>query len=88
MPEETDVLPDSKGRDDTDLQTLARVTVNLVRPAQVGLKELMEHTGLSKTDVINRALQLYADLQREMDAGGGVYVRPNGSRELERLRIY
>jgi hypothetical protein len=71
-----------------DVQTLERVTVNLTPRSHRALTELMESVGLSKTDIINRALQLYADLQRALDGDGAVYVREGSQGELERIRFY
>lgn len=83
-----DVETLEKGLSERDLKALARVTVNLVRPAQTSLMQLMELTGLSKTDLVNRALQIYGDLQRTMSAGGAVYVQEQPKADLERIRLY
>lgn len=67
---------------------LERVTVNLTYRTSQALQLLMKLTGASKTDAINRALQLSAFLE-EIDANGGaVYVREGGKdSELQRLRL-
>ena len=83
-----DVETLEKGLSEKDLKALERVTVNLVRPAQASLKLLMELTGLSKTDLVNRALQIYGDLQQTISAGGAVYVQEKPKADLERIRLY
>ncbi len=45
------------------------VRVPLVEKAVVALDQVQQATGLSRTDIINRAIQLYAHVQVELDAG-------------------
>jgi hypothetical protein len=45
-------------------------------------------TGESKTDTINRAVQVYELVEEIMKAGGALYIRPHAEAELERLRIF
>ena len=59
---------------------LERVTVNLTPRSSKALEQAAELTGDSKTDIVNRALQLY-----EFD--GHVYVRTGPDGDLERLRL-
>lgn len=58
-----------------------RVTVNLSARAAAAVAEIWELTGDSKTEAINKALQLYAIVQRAQQAGGGLWVQngPSGS---------
>lgn len=67
--------------------SLERVTVNLTSRSVAALEALVALSGDTKTDAINKALQIYAYLQQHMDGGGKVYVREPGSDELERLRF-
>ena len=64
-----------------------RVTVNLTTKAKDALYEVSHHTDDTKTDTINRALVIYAYLERIMREGGKVYVREAGSEDLERVRF-
>lgn len=66
---------------------LEKVTVNLTSRSVDALQKTIAETGESKTDVINKAVQLYAYIQAHIDAGGLFYVRDPGTAELERLRI-
>lgn len=52
-----------------------RYSVTLVPPAVQAVTELTESTGLSKADVINRAVQIYAFLNAQMRDGAEVLLR-------------
>ncbi|MFE2392233.1 hypothetical protein ACFXC0_26255 [Streptomyces althioticus] len=63
-----------------------RYSVTLVPPAVEAINKLVEATGLTKTDVINRAVQIYAFLEERMGEGNEVVLRsPEG--EYERVHI-
>jgi hypothetical protein len=64
-----------------------RVTVNLTEKTARALAEAVEITSDSKTDAINKALQMYALLQRVQEAGGAIYLREKDGAEIERLRM-
>lgn len=67
---------------------LTRTTVNLIRRSVDALDELHASLDLSKTDIINRSIQVYRFLQELMDENGGssiVVVRKDGS--VERIHI-
>jgi len=67
---------------------LERITVNLVARAARALQRVAELTGDSRTDSINRAIQVYAYVV-EIDANGGaVYVRESEGSELQRLKMF
>jgi len=67
---------------------LERLTVNLTGRASRALDSAMEITGDTKTDAVNRALQIYAYMERIVSQGGSVYVREDGSSELERIKLF
>jgi hypothetical protein len=67
---------------------LERVTVNLIARAARALQEVAELTGDSKTDNINRAIQVYAYLEAISQRGGAIYVRESADAELERVKIF
>jgi hypothetical protein len=71
---------------DTAPNGLNRVTVNLIPKAWDAVSETAERLQLSRTDVINRALQAYAWLEEEGAAGAEVFVRSKGG-ELERVKF-
>lgn len=68
--------------------SLERVTVNLTARASRALYLATELAGGTKTDTINRALQIYAYMQQVTADGGSVYLRESPDSELERLRIF
>lgn len=76
------------GRGRGDGGVLERVTVNLTARAARALELATKLTGDSKTDTINRALQIYAFLEETSAEGGAIYVREGKGTELERLRIF
>ncbi|GHC78186.1 hypothetical protein GCM10007079_15900 [Nocardiopsis terrae] len=66
----------------------ARVTVNLTARSTKALEEAVATTGDTQTDVINRALQVYAYLESVMAQGDRVYVENAERQERERLRFF
>jgi hypothetical protein len=66
---------------------LERITVNLTSRSSAALVLAVELSGDTKTDTINRALQIYAYLEQVIRDGGSVHVREQNGAELERLRI-
>jgi hypothetical protein len=67
---------------------LERITVNLTPRSRQALAEATARTGDSKTDTVNRALQIYNYLEELWRNDGAVYVRPQPGGELERLRVF
>lgn len=67
---------------------LERVTFNLVPRASRALQMLSALTGDSKTDSINRAIQVYAYLEEVGSRGGAVYVREGKDSELQLLKTF
>lgn len=66
---------------------LQRITVNLTARSSAALDLAVEVTGDTKTDTINRAIQIYAYLEEVIRAGGSIHVRESAGAELERLKI-
>jgi hypothetical protein len=67
---------------------LERITVNVTRRASRALELATKLTGDSKTDTVNRALQVYAYVEQVTAEGGSVYVRPAVGAELELLKVF
>jgi hypothetical protein len=67
---------------------LERVTVNLTARASRALEIATGLTGETKTDAINRALQIYAFLEQVTADGGSVYAREAADAEMERLKLF
>jgi len=60
------------------MSDLERVTVSLIPRASAALAAARTLTGGSKTDTVNRALQLYAYAEQVTAAGGRLLVEQNG----------
>jgi hypothetical protein len=86
MPRST--APSGRADSTTGRGSLERVTVNLTPRSVKALDEVVTITQDTKTDVINRALQVYAYLEKIMKDGGTVYLREAESPDLERLKFF
>jgi hypothetical protein len=67
--------------------SLKRITVNLIPRGWEALEQLEKLTGDSKTDIINRALQIYCYLLETTEGGGEVRVREPEDSEPQRVKI-
>jgi hypothetical protein len=65
-----------------------RVTVNLIPRAAQALHEVSDLTGDSKTDSINRALQVYNYLMTITESGGEILVREPGDSDPRVLKMF
>lgn len=63
-----------------------RFTVTLIATAAQAVATLMQLTGLSKTDVINRGVQVYAFLAQQMAEGKEILLRDEEG-NTERVHI-
>ncbi|MGW6403281.1 hypothetical protein [Streptomyces sp. NPDC055134] len=63
-----------------------RFTVTLIAAAVQAVTTLMRITGLSKTDAINRSVQVYAFIAEQMEDGKEVFLRDEQG-NLERVHI-
>jgi hypothetical protein len=64
-----------------------RVTVNLTARSSAALELAAALTGDTRTDTINRALQVYAYLEQLVEGGGSVHVRQSDDAEPELVRF-
>jgi hypothetical protein len=63
-----------------------RITVDLTPRTVEALDRLVDGTGLSKTDLVNRAVQLYAYIDGATESGAKVIVQwPSGDAEAVRF---
>lgn len=63
-----------------------RITVGLLPRVAGQLNALNAETGMSKTDLVNRAITLYDFINAQLEKGNHVLVRDNETGELERIR--
>jgi uncharacterized protein (DUF1778 family) len=66
--------------------SLERVTVNLTVRSASAMRQAADLTGDTKTDTINRALQVYAYWEKVIADGGAWYVRETEDAELMQLK--
>jgi hypothetical protein len=81
------VTADSAGPDGEHDGRPERITVNVISRASRALSLAAELNGDTKTDTVNRALQVYAYLSQISARGGSVYVRETAESELEPLKV-
>lgn len=64
-----------------------RITVALVPKAGEDLQRLQDRTGLSKTDIVNRAIALYEFLDSQLGIGYDLIVRDSKTGETQLIRF-
>jgi hypothetical protein len=65
-----------------------RVTVALLPEASAGLADLAGRTGMGKTDLVNRAISLYAFVTAQLEAGRDLHVRDPETGEAQLVRFF
>jgi hypothetical protein len=65
-----------------------RVTVALVPKAAGDLQQTVERTGLSKTDVVNRAVSLYEYIDARLSRGDEIMIRDGKSGQVEQIKFF
>lgn len=80
--------PFDGGKDRGGGSSLERVTVNLTPRSVAAMDLVVDLTGDTKTDTINKALQFYGHIQEFLSSGGTLYMRDPGSSELDRIKIF
>jgi hypothetical protein len=64
-----------------------RITVALVRKVVEDLQSLQNTTGLSKTDIVNRAISLYKFIEAQSQAGKDLYIKDPNTGETQLIRF-
>lgn len=65
---------------------LTRLTVNLTPKSDAALTNLANRTDLNRTDLVNRALQLYDYVDKATEAGMQLMLRgPDGQLDLIKI---
>ena len=73
---------------DVARQTLAdRITVALIPQAAEDLQHLRDRTGLSKTDLVNRAVSLYEFINTQLEERRDLLIRDNEAEETQVIRL-
>ena len=65
-----------------------RITVALIPKAAADLQTLQDRTGLSKTDLANRAITLYEFIDAQMREGREVLIRDPARDETQRVVLF
>jgi hypothetical protein len=65
-----------------------RVTVNLSRRSVDAIKSTSALTDDTKTEVINKAVQLYNEVQEAQTHGGGIWIQSAEGRDPVQVRYY
>jgi hypothetical protein len=68
-------------------QVSERITVALIPKAVVDLQSLQDRTGLSKTDLTNRAISLYEFIDKLIREGKEVLIRDPEASETQRVHL-
>jgi hypothetical protein len=64
-----------------------RITVALIPKAAGDLKKLLDRTGLSKTDITNRAITLYEFIEAQISEGKAVIISDPETGETQVVRF-
>jgi hypothetical protein len=64
-----------------------RITVALIPAASQKLQKIQDRTGLSKTDVVNRAITLYEFTEAQTRNGRDLLLRDNVTGEIQNIII-
>jgi hypothetical protein len=70
-----------------DQRATDRITVALIPKASDDLQRLQDRTGLSKTDIANRAISLYEFIESQSQAGKELIVRDPKTGESQLIRL-
>lgn len=62
-----------------------RITVALIPKAAEDLQRLQDRTGMSKTDIVNRAVTLYQYIDAQLQANRDLLIKDNHTGEHQRI---
>jgi hypothetical protein len=65
-----------------------RITVALIPKAAADLQSLQDRSGLSKTDLANRAITLYEFIDAQIREGKEVLIRDPATKETQRVHLF
>jgi len=86
-PNRVPLPPDTRAAQVGGDDGLVRLTVDLTTSAYDSLEEAVKATGDNRTDTVNRALLIYAHVQRLADAGGGTVTLSTKDGKKTRLTV-
>lgn len=65
-----------------------RITVALIAKATEDLRRTQERTGLSKTDIVNRAISLYEFIDNCLSNDNDLIIRNNDTGETQLIKLF
>jgi hypothetical protein len=68
-------------------QLLDRLSVSLIPRTVEELEQLHEKTGMSKTDIVNRAISLYAFVTEQLDSGQDLLIRDRQTKKDQLIQL-
>jgi len=68
-------------------QPAERITIALIPKAVEDLQRLQDRTGLSKTDITNRAITLYEFIDAQLRSGWDLLIRDKATGETQIVRL-
>jgi hypothetical protein len=68
-------------------QLLDRLSVSLIPRTVEELDQLHEKTGMSKTDIVNRAISLYAFVTEQLDSGQDLIIKDRQTGEQQKVQL-
>ena len=72
----------------TPQQSAERITVALIPKAASDLQNLQGRSGLSKTDLVNRAISLYEFIDAQLREGKEVLIRDPAKNETQLVHLF
>ena len=78
----------AEGRTPQRSSTADRITVALVPKAADDLQHTVDRTGLSKTDVVNRAVSLYEFIDGRLSEGAELLIRDAKTGQVEQIKLF
>jgi hypothetical protein len=64
-----------------------RITTALITKSLEALQRSQDRTGLSKTDVVNRAITLYDYIEQQIGEGKELLIRDPETKEVQLIRL-
>lgn len=81
-------MPSRSAEPQLERQVVAkRITVGLIKKVVEELERLQLRTGMSSTDVVNRAVSLAAFIDEQTAAGKEILLRDPSTNELARVHL-
>jgi len=74
-------------RDDGSVERVERITVALIPKVVLDLELLQDRTGMSETDLVNRAISLYEFIDAQLREGRDLLTRDARSGQTQMVRL-